>query len=252
MIMNAIKSLIVSVLGLACLHANGQGLVTDRPDQTESSSTVPKESLQIESGMLFGFSGVGMLSIRHFAGPSTLFRLGLFEGFEIRLTNQYEHIKFRGSSTGIGGISDMEIGAKIELLGNENSKTKIAFLSHVILPTGTSGLSPEQYGTINKLALSYDVNETVGLGFNVGYDNYGVGNGDLTYAAVIGYGLTEKLGIFVESYGQVVEFEDLISNFDCGFTYLIKDNFQVDFSLGTGMNNQMNFISSGLSWNVGM
>lgn len=241
-------SLLILVLVVSCYQVEGQELITDRPDQVESSVAVPKGSFQIESGILFGFAGVGTESIREFAGPSTLFRLGLFDGFEIRLTNQYEHIKFRGSSAGIGGISDMEIGAKIELLSNENSEIEIAFLSHLILPTGTSGISPEQYGTINKLAISYQVNESVGIGSNVGYDNFGVGNGNLTYAFVLGYGLTDKLGIFIETYGEVVEFEDLIANFDCGFTYLIKDNFQLDFSLGTGMNNQMNFISSGFSW----
>jgi hypothetical protein len=29
-------------------------LITDRPDQTESSSTVPRNTLQIETGFIFG------------------------------------------------------------------------------------------------------------------------------------------------------------------------------------------------------
>ena len=32
----------------------GQTIITDRPDQTESSSTIPKGSLQIEQGSYLG------------------------------------------------------------------------------------------------------------------------------------------------------------------------------------------------------
>ena len=42
----------------------GQELITDRPDQTESSSTVPKRSLQIESGLLIGFAEGEDISLR--------------------------------------------------------------------------------------------------------------------------------------------------------------------------------------------
>ena len=39
-----------------------------------------------------------------------------------------------------------------------------------------------------------------------------------------------------------------ISNFDSGFTYLVKDNLQIDLSFGFGINNKMNFQSIGVSW----
>ena len=41
---------------------NAQTIVTDRPDQTESSSTVGKGNLQIESGILVGFEEAGNIS----------------------------------------------------------------------------------------------------------------------------------------------------------------------------------------------
>jgi hypothetical protein len=63
-------------------------------------------------------------------------------------------------------------------------------------------------------------------------------------------GITKKLGTFLETYGEVVDFNDWISNFDAGLTYLIKENMQLDFSFGLGLNHKMNFFSMGYSMNI--
>ncbi|MCF6294946.1 MAG: transporter [Flavobacteriaceae bacterium] len=83
-----------------------QTIVTDRPVQTESSSTVPKGSFQIETGVLFGSTKVEGVSIRQTLAPSTLFRYGITKGIEIRLVNQFESIKNRITSEKANGISD--------------------------------------------------------------------------------------------------------------------------------------------------
>ena len=49
---------------------------------------------------------------------------------------------------------------------------------------------------------------------------------------------------------HLIEFDEHASNFDAGFTYLIKDNFQLDFSFGTGINHAMNYLSIGCSLNI--
>jgi len=74
--------LLVSILLTSVTY--GQELITDRPDQTESSSTVPKRSLQIESGLLVGFAEGEDISLREILAPTTLFRYGVTKGFEIR------------------------------------------------------------------------------------------------------------------------------------------------------------------------
>ncbi len=102
-----------------------QTIVTDRPDQTESSSTVPKGSFQIESGVLFGSSKSGGISIRETLAPSTLFRYGITNGIEIRLVNQFESIKNRITSEKANGISDLEIGTKFQILKKENVKQEL-------------------------------------------------------------------------------------------------------------------------------
>jgi len=224
---------------------NGQ-IVTDRPDQTESSSTVGNGNLQVESGILVMFDGEAALSNRQILAPTNLFRYGITKNFEIRLLSQYETQK--NSIENVQGISDFEIGTKIQILKDENKNTEIAFLSHLILPSGTLELSNDKFGTINKLSISHEINDKMGIGYNVGYNNFGIGNGDLTYSIALGIGLNDKVGIYVEPYGELLNLEDYISNFDAGVTYLLNENLQFDFSFGTGINQRMNYISVGFSW----
>lgn len=225
-------------------------IVTDRPDQTESSSTVPKGSFQIESGVVIGFSRTDGISERQTLAPSTLFRYGITKGIEIRVVNQFESIKNRTTSEKVNGISDLEIGTKFQILQQENVNTEIAFLSHLIIPTGSKELTNDKMGTINKLSISHAISEAIGIGYNVGYDYFGTGKGDFTYSLALAIGLTPKWGIYLEPYGGIIEFNNHESNFDGGITYLINDNFQLDASFGTGINHNMNYVSAGMSINI--
>lgn len=248
--MKEIRNILLVVLMLVNYSISAQEIITDRPDQTESSSTIPKGSLQIESGLLFGFSSKDLISEREFLGPTTLFRLALSKGIEIRVVNQFE--SKNDTITGkVNGISDLEFGAKIQLLRKENIKIEIAFLSHLVIPTGSKELTNDKFGTVNKLAISHGLGESAGIGYNLGYNYFGSGNGDLTYSLVLGIGITDKMAIYLEPYGEIAEFENHISNMDAGITYLIKDNFQLDFSFGTGINHTMNYMSIGFSWEIG-
>jgi hypothetical protein len=227
-----------------------QEIITDRPDQTESSSTIPKGSLQIESGVMLSFVENDGISLRVFSGPTTLFRYGLTKDIEIRIVNQYIHIKNKTNSKEISGIADLEVGAKIQILKRENINTEIAFLSHLVVPTGSKDLSFEKFGTINKLSISHQLNDRINLGYNFGYNNFGIGNGFLTYSIALGVSVTERMAVYVEPYGEIGIFDEHLANFDAGITYLLQDNFQLDFSFGTGLNYTMNYISAGFSWNI--
>jgi hypothetical protein len=236
-----------SILVLSIGQIKAQ-IVTDRPDQTESSSTVGKGNLQIEAGLLIGFAGEDENVVRQILAPTTLFRYGITEGIELRLLSQLESIKIQDQVA--QGISDIEVGAKIQLFQKEESRFEVAFLSHLLVPTGSENLSLESFGTINKLAISQEINETLGLGYNLGYNYFGRGSGMLTYSAVLGVGVNDKVAIYVEPYGELVDMEEFVLNFDAGLTYLVKDNLQLDFSFGTGLTHRMNYISLGCCWKI--
>ena len=236
-----------SILVLSIGQIKAQ-IVTDRPDQTESSSTVGKGNLQIEAGLLIRFAGEDENAVRQILAPTTLFRYGITEGIELRLLSQLESIKIQDQVA--QGISDIEVGAKIQLFQKEESRFEVAFLSHLLVPTGSENLSFESFGTINKLAVSQEINETLGLGYNLGYNYFGRGSGMLTYSAVLGVGVNDKVAIYVEPYGELVDMEEFVLNFDAGLTYLVKDNLQLDFSFGTGLTHRMNYISLGCCWKI--
>lgn len=246
------KFISTSLLLLLFINSSiyAQTIVTDRPDQTESSSTVPKGSFQIETGVLIGFSNNNGFSERQILAPSTLFRYGIAKGIELRVVNQFESIKNRNTSEKVNGISDLEIGTKFQIFQKEDVNIEIAFLSHLILPTGSKDLTIDKLGSINKLSISHSISEMVGIGYNVGYDYFGTGRGDFTYSLVLAIGLTPKLGIYLEPYGGIIEFENHEANFDAGITYLIQNNFQLDVSFGTGINHNMNYVAVGASINI--
>ena len=194
---------------------------------------------------MVGFEESEQVSTRQLLAPTTLFRYGITRHFELRLVSQFETLK---TDQSIQGISDLQIGTKIQLFKNPNKNIEVALLSHLIVPTGTKELTNDAYGTINKLSISHVINDRVGIGYNVGYDYFGRGDGDLTYSIALGVSVNEKVGVYIEPYGAVENIESHISNFDTGFTYLANDNLQFDFSFGTGLNHQMNYISVGASW----
>ncbi|MEE9432081.1 MAG: transporter [Melioribacteraceae bacterium] len=234
-----------------------QDLVTDRPDQTESSSTVPKNSLQIESGILLGEVEDNSIINKQFLFPSTLFRYGLTSGLEIRVVNQFEkseiesignEIDINKNKISTSGFSDLEVGAKVQLFQREDVNAEVAFLSHLVIPTGSSNFSNEKLASINKLCVSHTLSETVDLGYNIGYDYFSKENSAYTYSLATAVSVNNEVGLYIETYGEIVN-KNHISNFDGGVTYLLKRNLQFDFSFGTGINHQMNYVAFGVSWN---
>lgn len=224
-----------------------QEIVTDRPDQTESSVTVGKNNFQIESGILYK----KIDNSNSFIGPSTLLRYGITKGIELRLVSQYESTKtgLDGGEINYSGFNDLELGTKIQLLKKEDINTEVAFLSHLIIPTANENLTSNVVGVVNKLSISHEITDRIGLGYNVGYDYVGQ-QSSLTYSLALGFQLSNSVGFYIEPYGEWGESNNYESNFDVGISYLVNDNFQLDASCGLGLNNDMQYISAGFSWRI--
>ena len=153
--------------------------------------------------------------------PNSLFRISLHEKFELRVVHQLNRISdvSWGSEDRITeGTSDVEIGTKVQLWQREGSRTEIAYLGHVVLPTGDEGLRGFQTGMVNKLCISHDVGSDWALGYNLGYDIENE-EGTFTYALAIGKAINDRLGLYFEPYGEVGNGIHLAS-FDAGLTLL--------------------------------
>jgi hypothetical protein len=233
------------------VHSFGQDLETDRPDQTESSNTVPKGTFQIESGMGIQIeqNGVTGFNDRSFMLPTSLFRIAMGNKFELRVVNTLRYNRSESvffNTVGNWAIDDLQLGFKWKWVEGNGAKPQFSLMSHAVVPTG-SGNVDNAYGVVNKLLISHDFSNGCGLGYNLGYDYYGTGNGDLTYSISLAMPIADKLGAYIESYGAYSNIENFVTNADAGITYLMKDNIQLDYSFGFGITNRMNYHAVGLS-----
>ena len=247
--MNTTEKILLFFILIASQNLFAQEIVTDRPDQTESSVTVEKKNFQIESGALYFVDSEE--SINKFIAPSILIRYGITNSIELRMALHYETTKVSliGLNEKYSGFNDLEFGIKFQVLNKIDQNIKIAFLTHFLIPTATKELTTNSTGFINKLAISHNLTSKIGLGYNIGYSFVEKEN-SLTYSLALGYSISNTIGVYIEPYGSWAEQGQFETNFNTGFTFLINPNFQLDVSYGTGLNNKMNYFSTGFSWKI--
>ena len=213
-------------------------ITTDRPSQTESAVVLSSGQIQVESGILIENSQSNI---------NTLFRIGIIEGIEIRINSNYlinDELSFMKKSS----FSDFEVGAKFRIFDKTSNNTKVAFLSHLSIPTAIEVFSNNVYGILSRLNVSHDLNNESQIGYNLGYNKFKKMDGQFIYTIVYGRSL-DSFGIFFEIFGDDSKNSSNI-NFDSGITYLLDNKKQLDLSIGKGINNEMFFISGGISINI--
>ena len=213
-------------------------ITTDRPDQTESAVVLPTGQIQIESGISIEDSQSNI---------NTLFRIGIIEGVEIRLNSNYlinDELSFMKKSS----FSDFEVGAKFKIFNKTSNNMKVAFLSHLSIPTAREVFSNNVYGLLSRVNVSHDLNNESQIGYNFGYNKFKKMDGQFIYTIVYGRSL-DSFGIFFEIFGDDSK-NSFNINFDSGITYLLDNEKQLDLSIGKGINNDMLFISGGISINI--
>lgn len=220
---------------------NPPALVTDRPDQTESSVVVPEGYLQIETGFVFEKTSDMQDNITY---HSTLLRYGLLDIMELRIGNELTE----------DGMAPVNVGTKIFITHENGILPELAFMAGVTLPYfGSDLFTPEHIAPSMRLAAAHTLTDNFSFGWNFGGEWKGTDsetNG--FYSGVPGIGLREKLGAFIELYGYLPEDHKADHRFDAGFTYLLKSNFQFDVSGGLGLNEVApdGFVNAGFSYRI--
>lgn len=258
MTMRKIYLIILILLSISVKAQNeSTELITDRPDQTESSVVVPLHYLQIESGFVMENSNTQWSKHKAFAYNSTLLRYGLLSNFELRLGLEYlgenETIKNSNTSNKISGLSPLYTGFKVKITEEKEWKPKFAFLGGLILPfTAGDDFKPEYPAADIRFAFSHTLSDRFSLGYNLGAEWSGeTAVPSYFYSVSLGAVLTDNLGMFVESYGHLQESVKAEHLLDAGLTYLLLPNFQLDISGGIGIQNSIdNFISMGFTYRI--
>lgn len=258
--MKTIISTLCALFAVVVVHGQSQTppLVTDRPDQTESSSTVPKHFLQIETGFILENNTTDLMRDKSFTYNTTLLRYGLLDNFELRLGldflgNQITK-KRTDYSQNTAGFSPLYAGFKVKVVEESGLRPDIAFLGGLELPfTASSDYQPSYTAPSMRFAFSHTLSNRLSLGYNLGAEWDGeTAFPGFFYSVALGIDLIENLGLFVESFGTIPEAGTTQHQLDAGFTYLISPNFQVDISGGIGLNDAApdNFVSIGLTYRI--
>ncbi|MCF8405562.1 MAG: transporter [Bacteroidales bacterium] len=233
-------------------------MITDRPDQTESSINIPKYSLQIESGIVFESEKAASYDTENWGIGTTLIRYGLFKTLELRLATYYQtsksHFNEIDSDSILQGFGPLVAGFKVFVVREKGLRPQISILADMTLRhLGNETIRPTYSYPTAKILASHTLSPKWNIGYNAGFGYNGEKpDGFFIYSFTTGYSVSSNLGTFIEIYGNFDHGDNPNHKVDAGFTYLVKDNFQLDLSFGIGLNANItkSFISTGFSWRI--
>jgi hypothetical protein len=232
-------------------------LVTDRPDFTESSSSVGSGVLQLESGVTYTDfrNGTNVTTI-----GEILARWGVAKKFELRFV--LPTYSREGGGGNASGFLSSGVGFKYELAQGDGSGflggMETALIVSTTIPTGTSDFASSEWQPSAVFAASWELSPNVGIG-----TNFGVGRPaddenrytSLWASVAVGVGLSDASSFFVELYGFNRE-EDRgpsTATFQTGFVYLFSPDLQADVRVARRLTDRgVDFlVGAGLSWRFG-
>lgn len=246
-------------LSVSFVYSQTQPIVTDRPDQTESASTVQKEHIQIETGVVYtsdeinsaGDDGANVkITNTSLDLATTLFRYGLFDSFEVRIGTQYSTATTEYDNThsldpdNLGyketthkGINGLNVGGKLLLAEEKGALPQTAVLFNLSLPVGNENLIGVEAKVSPQILFlgSNTLSENYGLGYNLGAELINSETLRLVFTVALGAAISEKVHGFVELFGDKVEDTDAALSLDAGLTYSISNRLQLDGSFGLGL-----------------
>ncbi len=256
--------ILLFLLTAGFIHSQTPGdIITDRPDQTESTDILQPGYVQIETGVMherIPDDGIGFyLSEESSIYISTLIRIGVFENLELRIAPEYGIINNRSRyeldpewyEQKSEGFTPLVLGTKIKIVAERLHSPALSFLFNIDLPEIAGKDFKSSYTTPEvRLAIAKELSDRFGLGVNVGAEfNMALGETNGLYTVALGLGLLDNLSGFIEFYGFFRQYSKNTHFLDGGLTYLIQKNIQLDLSAGTGLTDftQDYFISGGLS-----
>jgi hypothetical protein len=233
------------------LPADEPPLITDRPDQTESPSIVPRGLLQLEAGATYLRNDRGATDVTALAVPESLLRWGLTDTFELRLFFAGFAVERTSSDMGQSskedGFAFSALGVKVAVAEGKGAVPKVALLGALTFPTGTDAFSTERVDPSFRFAFSNTLTERLSLGYNLGAtwltieDSLGVEDtvAFANWTVVLGISASERVGVFTELFGRAPLSGDgrTRTSFNTGMTYLLTRRLQLDANVSAGLSD---------------
>ena len=235
-------------VGTGVVRAQSPDMVTDvriRPSRPAAGPAAGRDGIPVRPRRRRG----------RLCGARHLVRIGLGGRLELRIG----HVGIVGGA-GRLGAGDSELGAKINLIARADGwQPELALLGGLSLPTGDHGFSSDGVDPSFLVAFAHELRPRLSLGYNVGAaweSSADRLNRDafLVYSVVLGVRLTDRLGTFLELFGdrQTTGTSATSASVDGGLTWLVTDIVQVDVSVGRRLWGPADdvFVGTGLSFRV--
>ncbi|HLA85893.1 MAG TPA: transporter [Thermoguttaceae bacterium] len=236
-------------------------LEADRPDFTESPNTIDRGRLQLESGWTYFHDQTGGLEFDAHRLPELLLRYGLTEKLELRLVwsgymSYCQHGPQPGETLLLDGVTDMDVGCKLKISKQSGWRPESALIACVTAPVGATAWTSSRVDTYLTYNYGWDITEQIFIGGSTGTWWTGYQGDHITtmyQSATLGMGLTERLGAFFEWY--VLIFDGGQDNrpdhfLDTGITYLVTEDFQLDWRIGAGLSESAEDLFTGAGFAV--
>jgi len=219
----------------------------DRPDQTECPFLTPKKYIQIENG--FTKEKIDRQS-KSYTYPSTLWKYGVNERFELRLVTELVTEKTLGRTT--TGMLPITVGFKTTIFEEKGIIPKTSFIGHITTSNiGHKAFHTKYIAPSFRFTMQHTLTSKLSLAYNLGLEWNGEdAQKTYIYTFTTGLSLTEKLGYYAELYGFIPNLHTADNRFDNGFTYLLNNDIMIDLSGGIGLSkiSPNNYIAVGLSY----
>ena len=244
------KKLLLSLLISSSIYSQTiEPIQADRPDQTETPAIVPRGMFQVEAGFTFQKNDAFSKS---FSLPSTLWKYGVNENFELRLITEFLSEEINNEK--FSGLSPIFVGFKVKLTEEKGIIPKTSFIAHIGLPNAASTRYKTDYFAPEfRFAMQHTLAEKFSLSYNLGseWDGFST-EPTFLYTLTTGYAITPKIGSYIELFGFAPQNDKTNHNLDGGVTYLINNNFMVDLSSSIGITDNAPdlYIAFGFSFRI--
>ncbi len=243
----AVFILLMCIVSVALSQDKLNELTVDRPGVAETPYTVAPKHYQFEIGFDFYDRPGGKI----YNLPVVLFRTGINEKTELRLSSRY--VQDKTLSNAYDGVSPFSAGFKRHVVKQKKWVPEIDVLANLVVPLSPSMDQSSKLGYDFLLLFQNDFYPNSALNYNIGYLwDYVRGTNAFTISACYNYLPFERVNFFVEYFCFVPDGWWGEQGIDSGVTFLAVDNVQLDLSAGYSLleGNNNYFVSSGVSFRL--
>ncbi len=238
---------------------------TERHDFTQSTVTVGRGVVQLESGYLYTYKDDGEEVEHAHAAPELLLRLGLSDDIEFRLRWNYGWQYFE-SEPDQDSAMDLIWSVKLQVTRQCGWIPESALEIRSTVPTGGESFTLGRVVAGFDYIYGWEVCEGWSLYGSTAYSPSGLGDFSLlpdepqsdhftefSQSAAIGWEVTEKNSLYAEWFTIVshgLEDNVTLAFFNIGIDHYFTDDFLIDLRFGVGLTDDSEDFFSGIGGGV--